>query len=221
MKDEPNLVNAAAENIEVALQLKRLRIERKLSLRALAEKSGLSVNTLSLIENGKTSPSVSTLQRVAATLRVPITAFFEPAIAARPVVFMQAAQRPRTLLEHGDLEDLGRGFTSRAVQPFIIHLQPNSGSGPDAIVHTGYEFVLCLSGSIRYTVAGEPYDLTLGDSLLFESHLPHRWMNITSQSASALLVLCPTDHHDLPSEHHFAGLAISDANKREEKGEPS
>ena len=63
--------------ISVGSRLRELRNERSLSIRALAERSGLNVNTFSLIENGKTSPSVSTLQQIAAALEVPITAFFE------------------------------------------------------------------------------------------------------------------------------------------------
>jgi transcriptional regulator with XRE-family HTH domain len=198
-----------AANIDVAQQMKRLRIERGLSLRALAEGSGLSVNTLSLIENGKTSPSVSTLQRVAVTLRVPITAFFKPAAEARRVVFMKSDQRLRAEFEHGNLEDLGWNFANRAVQPFVINLQPHSGSGPDPIVHTGYEFVYCLAGCIHYTVAGTRYVLEPGDSLLFESHLPHRWENCSEQPSKALLVLCPTDVHDAPSEQHFSHVQVT------------
>lgn len=67
------------EKLETSLgnRLRELRRQQGLSLRALAEKSGLSANTLSLIENGKTSPSVATLQQIALALNIPITAFFE------------------------------------------------------------------------------------------------------------------------------------------------
>ena len=61
----------------VGRKLRALRSRARLSLRALAERSGLNVNTLSLVENGKSSPSVSTLQQLARALDVPIAAFFE------------------------------------------------------------------------------------------------------------------------------------------------
>ena len=61
----------------VGRNLRDLRTKRGLSLRALAELSGLNVNTLSLVENGKSSPSVGTLQQLAQALNVPITTFFE------------------------------------------------------------------------------------------------------------------------------------------------
>ena len=61
----------------VGKNLRDLRNRRGLSLRALAERSGLNVNTLSLVENGKSSPSVGTLQQLAQALDAPITTFFE------------------------------------------------------------------------------------------------------------------------------------------------
>ena len=64
-------------DINVGRHLRELRAGRGLSIRALAEQSRLNVNTLSLIENSRTSPSVSTLQQLASALDVPITAFFE------------------------------------------------------------------------------------------------------------------------------------------------
>ena len=67
----------SAMEINVGGSLRRLREERNLTLRTLAERSCLAINTLSLIENGKSSPSVSTLQQLAVALEVPITAFFE------------------------------------------------------------------------------------------------------------------------------------------------
>jgi transcriptional regulator with XRE-family HTH domain len=200
------LVVGTAPSLEanVGCCLRKLRSEQKLSIRALAEKSGLAVNTLSLIENGKTSPSCSTLQQIATALGVPITAFFETGLPQSSVIHIKANQRPHAAFAHGTLEDLGAGLKSRAVEPFVIILEPNSGSGANSIVHTGHEFVYCLQGRIVYTVEERPYLLEPGDSLLFESHLPHRWQNVDTEPSQALLVLCPTDVRDRPTERHFA-----------------
>jgi transcriptional regulator with XRE-family HTH domain len=64
------------EFVDVGGRLRDIRQERGLSLRALSEVCGLSVNAISLIERGISSPSVSSLQRLAVALDVPITAFF-------------------------------------------------------------------------------------------------------------------------------------------------
>jgi transcriptional regulator with XRE-family HTH domain len=189
--------------VNVGRRLRDLRLERDLSIRALAERSGLNVNTFSLIENGKTSPSVSTLQQVAAALEVPITAFFETDMPKKSVAHITSHNRPRAAFAHGVLEDLGAGLTNRAVEPFVVTLIPNANSGPHPIVHTGFEFVFCLQGRIGYTIDDHTYLLEPGDSLLFESHLPHQWQNMHAQASQAILVLYPTDSRDRPTERHF------------------
>jgi transcriptional regulator with XRE-family HTH domain len=192
-------------DVDVGGSLRRLRQERNLSLRALAEKSGLAINTLSLIENGKSSPSVSTLQQLALALQTPIAAFFETETTKSHIAYTRCERRPRAAFEHGLLEDLGAGSSILAVEPFIVILEPNTGSGPQDIVHTGYEFAYCLEGRILYTIEGDTYLLEAGDSLLFEAHLPHRWQNLNSTKSRLILVLYPTDEHDDPTERHFLG----------------
>lgn len=197
-------VTDATSQVNVGGRLHELRAERDLSIRALAEKSGLAVNTLSLIENNKTSPSVSTLQQLAVALEVSITAFFETGAPRHSVAHVKANQRASATFAHGTLEDLGAGLSRRAVEPFIVTLEPNAGSGPHSIVHTGYEFVYCLSGRIMYTIEENSFMLEPGDSLVFESHLPHRWHNVDTGPSQAILVLYPTDERDRPTERHFA-----------------
>lgn len=190
--------------VDVGGCLRRLREARNLSIRALAEQSGLAVNTLSLIEHGKTSPSVSTLQQLATALRVPITAFFERDSAKKEVVYTRTGSSARIGFTHGTLEDLGAGLSERAVEPFLVTLEPNASCGPHPIVHTGQEFVYCLEGRIAYIVEEQTYVLEPGDSLLFFAYLPHRWYNVATGMSKALLVLCPADSRDRPDELHFA-----------------
>ncbi len=194
---------AAAMDIDIGGSLRRLREVRSLTIRALAEKSGLAINTLSLIENGKSSPSVSTLQQLAVALDVPITTFFESGEPQRNVAYLKSNLRPRAAFDHGYLEDLGAGSIIQAVEPFIVTLEPNAASGPQEIVHTGYEFVYCLEGRIAYAIEGHTYLLEPGDSLLFEAHLPHRWQNLGPGQSRSVLVLYPTDDRDDPTERHF------------------
>ena len=196
-------VTASNPEISVGSRLRELRKERGLSMRALAERSGLNVNTFSLIETGKTSPSVSTLQQIAAALEVPITAFFETDVPQNSIAHIVAHHRPRLAFAHGTLEDLGAGLSSRAVEPFVVTLEPHAGSGDTPIVHTGFEFVFCLQGRMTYRIEDHSYVLEPGDSLLFESYLPHRWQNDEAQPAQAILVLYPTDARDHPTERHF------------------
>jgi transcriptional regulator with XRE-family HTH domain len=194
----------AANAVDVGRRLRTLRTEHKLSIRALAEKSGLNVNTLSLIENAKTSPSVSTLQQLATALGVPIVAFFETEAPKRHLLYVKAGERANAVFAHGTLADLGTGMAERTIEPFVLTLGPNMGSGQQPIVHTGHEFVFCLKGRLLYTIEDQSYVLTEGDSLLFEAHLPHRWQNVDEEATQALLVLCPADARDEPTALHFA-----------------
>lgn len=189
-------------SVDVGSRLRALREQRRMSIRALAEASGLAVNTLSLIENGRTSPSVSTLQRLAMTLQMPISAFFTPDVPQQRVVFTPAGQATATLFPHGALTDLAPGLANRTLEPLLLTLDPGAGSGPEPIVHTGQEFVFGLSGNILYTVADHTYTIGPGDSLLFEAVLPHRWHNPGHAPAQALLVLCPLELPRSAIERH-------------------
>jgi transcriptional regulator with XRE-family HTH domain len=189
--------------VDVGLHLRALRTERGLSIRSLATQSGLNVNTLSLIENGKTSPSVSTLQQLASALGVPITAFFETDAPKNNISHHKAGKCPRAAFAHGTLEDLGAGLTLQGGHPILVTLEPKANSGSNPIVHTGHEFVYCLEGQLSYTIEDRIYALDPGDSLLFEAYLPHRWQNTGDTPSRSLLVMCPTDDSDRPTERHF------------------
>jgi transcriptional regulator with XRE-family HTH domain len=204
-KGQPALSGSAQSNdqINVGRCLRQLRLEQQLSIRGLAEKSGLNFNTLSLIENGKTSPSVSTLLLLATALDVPITSFFDTGSPKSRIAYQQNHQRTRISFAHGTLEDLGAGLSLHGGQPLLVTLEPQAGSGPTPVVHSGHEFVFCLEGQITYTIDGQVYPLNPGDSLLFEADLPHLWLNEGSDPSRSLLVMCPAEEDDRPTQRHF------------------
>lgn len=115
----PTLIEELTE-VNVGANLRAIRNQQGLSIRALAELSGLNVNTLSMIENNKTSPSVSTLQRLATALRGPITAFFEFGREPRSIVFQRAGLRQRVMIEQGSLANLGGGLSLHGGIPYKI-----------------------------------------------------------------------------------------------------
>jgi transcriptional regulator with XRE-family HTH domain len=191
------------QEVDVGRRLRTLRLQQDLSLRALASKSNLNFNTLSLIENGKTSPSVSTLQQLAAALGVSISAFFETDQPKTKISYQKDGQRTRAVFSHGTMEDLGAGLTLHGGQPFVVTLEPQADSGPSPIVHTGFEFVYCLEGCLTYTIEDQVFVLDAGDSLLFEAYQQHRWQNTGATPSRSLLILCPTDDGDHPTDRHF------------------
>ena len=188
----------------VGQRLRDLRTRNGLSLRALAELSGLNVNTLSLVENGKSSPSVSTLQQLALALGVPIASFFESEPEEKQVIFTQVEKRPSAAFGTTQMQNLGKDLAGSAVQPFVVTIEPGMGSGDQMIVHTGYEFVYCLKGSIRYQIQEQEFNLKTGDSLLFEAHLPHCWENKGDETSQILLILYPSDAREETGGRHFS-----------------
>jgi len=193
----------SSSEINVGKRLQELRVEQGLSLRSLAEMSGLNFNTLSLIENEKTSPNVNTLQHLATALQVPITTFFDSSYEERHVVFQKWGERSHTLFPHGELEDLGGGLALGEATPLLMTSLPNSDSGQEMYVHTGQEFIYCLEGNIVYYVGNQKFSMEAGDSLIFEAHLPHRWENHTKNVTTCILIICPSDNRDRSVEQHL------------------
>jgi transcriptional regulator with XRE-family HTH domain len=193
-----------APSIDVGSRLRTLREARNLSLRALASASGLSANALSMIERGKTSPSVSTLYKLADALGVSITAFFQTDDdTRRDIVFIPASERPRVPFARGVWEGLGGERFVGRVEPFVLTLESGAMSGPHHLVHSGHEFVFCLRGELEYVVEDQTYHLQAGDSLLFAANLRHRWRNPGSVVTNVLFVLSGFDESERPWRMHM------------------
>ena len=178
-----------AISVDVAHRLRALREDREMSMRALARRSGLSANALSMIERGRVSPSVSTLYKLADALGISITRFFGGEPTRQDVVLVRAPERTRVPFVRGVWEALGGETFSGRVEPFLFTLDAGGSSGNSVMVHTGQEFVFCLRGNLEYLVEKQRLELGAGDSLLFAAHLKHRWRNPGPTVVNALVVL--------------------------------
>jgi len=199
-----SLASGDETEVIVGRTIRALRISKGYSLRVLANRSNLNINTLSLIENGKSSPSVGTLQQLALALDVPIISLFKTESVAKKVVLTRAGERPDINFGTTKMQNLSQNLAGNAIQAFVVSLEPAMGSGDKAIVHTGHELVYCLTGAIRYRIENEEYILNAGDSLLFEAHIPHSWENHGSEQTQILLVLSPADTKEEPGAYHFS-----------------
>ncbi len=196
-------LRSPAASIDVGRRLQALREQSGLSQRALADASQLSPNALSQIERDAVSPTVSTLTRLAAALEVPITSFFDVGDVRRDIVFVKADERTRVPFARGLMEGLGGEVFTGQVEPFHLTLETGGSSGPQPVVHTGHEFVFCLRGLLEYAVGNHVFQLEGGDSLLFASHLPHRWRNPGSMVTNAIIVLFGFAEDERPTQHHL------------------
>jgi transcriptional regulator with XRE-family HTH domain len=186
----------------VGQQIRKLRKQRGLSLRAFAKLCGMSANAISLIERNANSPNVSSLHQMAIALDVPITDFFyledEPT-----TLFVKRDQGVRYRHNGVELESLGIGLPNQQLEPFRLTIEPHSGAENEPITHPGHEFVYCLEGEINYYVNEQHYHLEVGDSLLLEASNPHSWHNASQKPTTILLIFQATLSHHLARQSHL------------------
>ena len=192
-----NSLTRQAVSIDVGNRLRQLREAHNVSMRTLATMSGLSANALSMIERGRTSPSVSTLYRIAGALTVPVTDFFSPQEARNKIVLTKADERTRIPFQRGLG---GEQFTGKSM-PFMLTLENGASSGQGHMAHSGHEFVYCLRGTLEYMVEGQLYTLEPGDSLLFVAQLKHNWRNPGGVVTNALIIISDYTDGDQPLSH--------------------
>ncbi|MBI3664432.1 MAG: cupin domain-containing protein [Acidobacteria bacterium] len=172
----------------VGPRLRRLRLNRGLSLASVARATGISVGFLSAIERSQMSASVATLRRLARFYGMNILAFFNPS-GANPYRVRPAE---RKVLEAGPgvrMELLAWGNT--VMEPHLFCIAPGAGS-EEAYSHEGEEFLYILRGVLEIALDGEQvYRLKAGDSFYFESSTPHRWLNSGKKETWVLWVNTP------------------------------
>jgi transcriptional regulator with XRE-family HTH domain len=175
-------------------RLRLLRETRALSLRALAKLAGVNPGTLSQIENGKTSPSVSTLKTVLLAMGTSLGEFFsmqEKNENGRSIVF-----RPSQLVDISPgpgikFLTLPGATAGRALQCLHETYAPGADTGPEAYRHPGEETGFCLSGTIEITVADQREILGPGDAYYYSSEEPHRWRNVGKSPAEVISCCTP------------------------------
>jgi transcriptional regulator with XRE-family HTH domain len=177
------------ENAEpkVGLRIRALRDQRSLSLRALAELCGLSINAISQIERGENSPTVASLHRLATAMNVPITDFFQDE-ARQTTVFVKRDLGLRSQSNGVIMESLGIGLFNQQLEPFRMIIQPGVEKVDDPISHSGEEFIHCMEGEIEYCVGERVFQLEQGDSLLFDATQMHSYRNRTNQRVVLLII---------------------------------
>lgn len=199
---ETREASCCSAEVMVGDRVRCLRHEQGFSIRSLAEKCGISVNTLSLIENNRTSPSVHTLNLLAIGLGVPLVTLFEQEKTEPALVYQQAGQRQVIRFANGTAEKLGQGLPPLGAEPIVVTLDTDSRNNEE-ISHEGREFIYCLEGEVTCLLAGQPYILKSGDSLLFDAGTAHRWVNSHSAPTRLLVLFCPMEAQDQPAERHL------------------
>jgi transcriptional regulator with XRE-family HTH domain len=152
---------------------------------------------LSKIENGQTSPSLTTLQNLAGALNIPLASFFATYDEKREASFVKAGEG-LTIERRGSKSGhvyqlLGASLRNRVrMEPYLITLDEDSDAYP-IFQHEGVEFIFMLEGSVVYRHAGKDYAMRPGDALFFDAEAPHGPLEIVTRPCRYLSVIASAD----------------------------
>lgn len=186
--------------MDIGSRLRQVRSARGLSQRDLASRAGLTNGAISLIEQNKSSPSVSSLKSLLDVIPMTLSEFFSEVEAnGTPKYFYGADEY--TELSPQDI-GLGKGAARVSLRQLgdaskhtlqVLHevYPPEADTGPDMLNHEGEEAGVVVSGIIEITVADQVRVLNPGDGYLFESRLPHRFRNIGNRDCTIVSACTP------------------------------
>jgi transcriptional regulator with XRE-family HTH domain len=171
-------------------KIQELRRRRGLLSGELAARAQVTGGFISQLEHNKTSPSLDTLQRIAAALQVPLT-----------YLLLEENLHPQVVRKHErqviHLEDSGLRASILSPLPqqdlelVLLELPPGKVSWAKSRCHEGQECHLVLKGTIRAYHGDEIYLLEEGDSILWDGMVPHRMENVSDREAQLLIALTP------------------------------
>lgn len=174
----------------VGLHVRELRSAAGLSLRALAERTDFSPSFISQVENGQVSPSIASMERIAAALGVTLGEFFAAAARGASGAIVRAAER--TVLPSSwsaaSVAALSPMAGHRHLEPVLITLEPGGRSGKHPAPHATEEFAFVLEGEVTLTLGLERHRLSAGDAATILPRELRVWENGGSHPARVLVV---------------------------------
>ncbi|MCA0271845.1 MAG: cupin domain-containing protein [Proteobacteria bacterium] len=179
---DPHRVREISErNLEAAIgrEVRNFRRQQGMTVADLAGVTGLSIGMLSKIENGNTSPSLTTLQVLSHAFSVPVTAFFKSYEERREAQHVKSGEHieierrgTRAGHQYHLLGHIGSNSSGVVVEPYIITLTTQSDIFP-TFQHEGLELLYMLEGEVDYRHGDQVFPLKPGDSLFFDADAPH------------------------------------------------
>jgi transcriptional regulator with XRE-family HTH domain len=188
------------EALELGQVIRTLRLERNLTLTAVAQAAGVSASLISQVERGLATPSISALRRIAGALNVPIAALFlgdqEPSDGesdrgGRQLIVRRHERKGLHVPRSKVVYELLTPDLNRKVEFLWIEYEPGSITHPEPMSHPGEENAICLEGSVVVTIDDQEFELGEGDSISFESGRPHQVENRSSQRAVLVSAITP------------------------------
>jgi transcriptional regulator with XRE-family HTH domain len=174
---------------QVGERIRQLRTGRGLSVRTLAATTGFSPSFISQVEHGQVSPSIASLERIAAALGMTLGGFFTPS-APSPVAVVRATERQEitSSWSRGTIEALGSVGGQRMLEPLLITLLPAGRSGNRLHAALGEQFAFVCDGEVTLTLSENTYVLRSGDAVSIAAATPHQWENPAASPARVLII---------------------------------
>ncbi|WFP62471.1 XRE family transcriptional regulator [Mesorhizobium sp. WSM4904] len=199
LTQNPHAIRDTREKVlEVAIghEVRAFRKKLGITVADLAAATDISLGMLSKIENGITSPSLTTLQALSRALGVPVTAFFRRFEEERAAVFIKAGEGvdverrgTRAGHQYNLLGHIGANTSGVVVEPYLITLTEDSDVFP-TFQHAGMEFLYMLEGEVVYRHGSHLYPMKPGDSLFFDADAPHGPEELTQLPMRYLSIIC-------------------------------
>lgn len=168
---------------DLGSRLRIVRLRHQLSQRALAKRAGVANATISLIESGSTSPSVSALKRILAGLPMTLAEFFSNELpGVKSEVFYRAQELTEISGGEGiSYRQIGSARAGHVLQILFESYEVGADTGMIMLQHEGEEGGIILSGKLEVTVGESTRVLGVGDAYYFNSNEPHRFRNAGTQ----------------------------------------
>src|SRR6266702_2174034 len=180
---------------DLGATIRKLREGRQLSLKEVAARSGLTQSFLSQVERNLTSPSVASLRKVAQAFGVPLTKLFQGPVRPENRVVRRAERRQLIHPGRQWRDYLLTPSLTGKLQVILSVIEPGGGSGEEPYAHdSDEECVVILRGRLDFWVGPDRYLLEEGDSIVFESRIPHRYRNPGPEQTEVLWITTPPSY---------------------------
>jgi transcriptional regulator with XRE-family HTH domain len=179
---------AASALLGIGSRIRQLRGDRGLTLQGLADMTGLSASLLSLVERGKTSPSIGTLVAIAHAFDVHMTDLMPEAPATDELPVLRYDEQRVFATPEGVNRRILRDDRVRGLEVALNEYGEGGRSADSLLHHAGYEYGVVIEGTLTVEVDGHSYELQPGDSIAYDSTRPHRIINRGPGAARAMWV---------------------------------
>jgi transcriptional regulator with XRE-family HTH domain len=179
---------AVERDRELGSRVKQFRIERGLTLAGLAARVGVTRSFLSSVERGIAYPSIVVLRSIAAALEVPVFMLF----TGRESNGIIVRRGQRKIIRNPNVPywyELISPDVQHRLEMIITRIQP--GADPQPLAHEGEECALVLKGRVVLTIGGVDYELEQGDSIYYNSGLPHCARVLDNEEAEIVSAITP------------------------------